>query len=668
AKDGTKIPVEINARVCVLGDGTYIVASSRDVTERREAKEALKENETRLSLALDATSTGLWDWHVQTGELVVNEKWAELAGYTLKELEPVSIRTWMNLCHPEDLETSNGKLENYFAGRTDCYECEARIRHKNGSWRWIRDRGKVVEWDDSGKPLRMTGTHTDITRRKNYEEKLKNYAGQLNERNKELNCLYGISRLVEEPGNSLDDILQETINILASSLQYPEAACGRIKLGEKEFATGNFRETRWRLAENITAGGRPAGVIEVFYVEKKPASDHGPFLTEEKSLLHAVAERLGHIIERMRADEQLRRSEQKFRDIFNSTGDAVFIHDTEGNFLEVNYAASSKLGYTREELLRMTPVDIDTPYYAEAAPRRIRELKQKDSLVFESAHRTKNGEVIPVEINSRRIEYEGKPRILSIARDITERIEKQALEDRLKEAQRIESIGRLAGGVAHDLNNLLTPVLGYAELLIQDMGNDHPNAEPLNEILKAGKKARDLVAQLLAYGRRQMLEFERLDLNTLLKALNNLIRKTVRENIDVKMNLAPSLPEVKGDSRQLEQVIINLVINARDAMPEGGSLIIETSYAEFTDHHPAETEGPASGGYVMLSVKDTGHGMDSETLEKAFEPFFTTRDMDKGSGLGLSTSFGIIKQHGGHIRASSKPGQGSTLKIYLPVV
>ncbi|MFO7930363.1 MAG: ATP-binding protein, partial [Desulfosalsimonas sp.] len=323
---------------------------------------------------------------------------------------------------------------------------------------------------------------------------------------------------------------------------------------------------------------------------------------------------------------------------------------------------------SREELLRMTPMYLDTQEYRELAPERIQIIAQDGINVFESAHRRKDGTVIPVEINSRKIEYVDKPRILSIARDITERKEKEILEARLQETQRIEAIGRLAGGVAHDLNNMLTPVLGYAELLTAQASPGDPDIESLNEILTAGRRARDLVGQLLAFGRKQMLEFEPVNLNLLVQKLNNLIRKTIREDIRININTARSLPDIKGDSSQLERVVMNLVLNAQDAMPRGGELTVETALVllEPDEDLPEEYNTMPCGSYVMLEVSDTGHGMDRETMKQVFEPFFTTKEMDKGSGLGLATSYGIIKQHGGEIRVSSKEGTGTTFKIYLP--
>ncbi|MFW6297912.1 MAG: PAS domain S-box protein [Desulfosalsimonas sp.] len=270
------------------------------------------------------------------------------------------------------------------------------------------------------------GIIRDISERKQAEEFLNEQSQVLNERNKELRCLYGISRLVEAQGNSLDDILQGAVNLLPSSWQYPEAACARIKFEDRVYVTGNFRETSWRQAQDIISQKEVAGCVEVFYLEEKPPAYEGPFIKEERELIDAVAERLGHITERVRAQTRLQQSEQKFREIFHGSNDATFIHDLSGRFLEVNQVACSRLGYSREELLLMTPMDLDVGEYAEIEPQRIQDINKHGSLVFESVHRCKDGSTIAVEINSRKIDYEGKSCILSIARDISER--KQAEE------------------------------------------------------------------------------------------------------------------------------------------------------------------------------------------------------------------------------------------------
>ncbi len=260
---------------------------------------------------------------------------------------------------------------------------------------------------------------------------------------------------------------------------------------------------------------------------------------------------------------------------------------------------------------------------------------------------------------------------VAVKRDITEHLRsaerKAELEQQFQQAQKLESVGRLAGGVAHDLNNLLSPILGFGEMLMDDFDKNDQRKESVKAIVDAGNRARDLVRQLLAFSRKQIIETKPIDLSEVLVRFENLLRRTIREDIDLKIIPTPSLPSVKGDIGKLEQVIMNLAVNAQDAMPNGGLLCIETFETRLDEAYAALHEGVTPGDYVLLSVSDTGSGMDAETLKHIFEPFFTTKAKDKGTGLGLATVYGIIKQHGGHIRAYSEPGTGTTFKIYLPV-
>ncbi|MFW6374526.1 MAG: ATP-binding protein, partial [Thermodesulfobacteriota bacterium] len=245
--------------------------------------------------------------------------------------------------------------------------------------------------------------------------------------------------------------------------------------------------------------------------------------------------------------------------------------------------------------------------------------------------------------------------------------EKARLEAQVRQIRKLDSIGRLAGGVAHDLNNLLSPILGYGEMLLEDSADADPHREPVEEIVSAGRRARDLVRQLLAFSRKQTLEVKSLDLNQILKDFESLLRRTIREDVAIRMIPGPNLPPVRGDIGQLEQVIMNLAVNARDAMPDGGELTIETQAVDLDDAYAKRHPGVVPGAYVMLGVSDTGCGMDADTREKVFEPFFTTKQKDKGTGLGLATVYGIVKQHRGNIWVYSEPRMGATFKVYLPV-
>jgi signal transduction histidine kinase/ActR/RegA family two-component response regulator len=282
----------------------------------------------------------------------------------------------------------------------------------------------------------------------------------------------------------------------------------------------------------------------------------------------------------------------------------------------------------------------------------------------------KNGELLVGLMSARTLSINDENIILSVTRDITEK--KQAeeatekLQKQLIQAQKLEAIGSLAGGIAHDLNNLLSPILGYSELLLFDTATNDPFKEKLEHIIKAGKGARDLVRQLLAFSRKQTLEYNLMDVNETLAGFEKFLRRTIREDIEIDIVPSPHVRPIMADIGQIEQVIMNLAVNASDAMPDGGKLTIETAPVELDENYTKARSGVKSGEYVMLAFSDTGCGMDEEVRLQIFEPFFTTKG-NRGTGLGLATVYGIVKQHRGNIWVYSEPGKGTTFKVYLPV-
>jgi len=355
-------------------------------------------------------------------------------------------------------------------------------------------------------------------------------------------------------------------------------------------------------------------------------------------------------------------------------GEMVEITDTEGTIQYVNPAFERTTGYTRDEVLGKNPRILKSGAQDEAFYKEMYQTitrgetwkgrfvnKRKDGTLY-----TEDATLSPVLNASKQVVS-----YVAVKRDMTEHLlsvkAKAELEQQFHQAQKLESVGRLAGGVAHDLNNLLSPILGFGELLLEDFGENDERKGSVKEIVDAGKRARNLVRQLLAFSRKQILEAKPIDLNRVLTQFEKLLRRTIREDIDLKIIPARSLPLIKADIGQLEQVIMNLAVNAQDAMPNGGSLNFETVVTELDEAYAALHEGVKPGPYVLLSVNDTGTGMDQETCKKIFEPFFTTKEKDKGTGLGLATVYGIVKQHGGNLRVYSEPGHGTTFKIYLPV-
>ncbi|MCF8036716.1 MAG: PAS domain S-box protein [Desulfobacteraceae bacterium] len=667
-KDGSLVSMEINAMMHRdnLGQPVLFTGVSRDITERKRAEEALRRSENYYRAIFETSGTAMFIIEADTTIPLVNSNFEKLSGYLKQEVE--GKKSWTEFIHPDDVEWMK---ENHCLRRQNPdaaprqYEFRFITRHEE-------ERNLLLAVDMIPGTSRSIASCIDITEQKQAEEALKEQSRTLNERNKELSCLYGISRLVESKGNSLDDILQGTVDLLPDSWQYPEAACARIKFEDRVYVTGNFRETSWRQAQDIISEKEVFGCVEIFYLEEKPPAHEGPFMKEERELIDAVAERLGNIIGHVRAQARLRRSEQKFRDIFNGSNDAVFIHGISGQFLEVNQLACSRLGYSREELLLMTTMDIDDDEYAGSGPQRIQDIDQKGSLVFESVHRCKDGSTIPVEISSRKIHYEGTNCILSIARDITERKkakqEKEKLQSQLRQSQKMEAIGTLAGGVAHDFNNILSSVLGYTELSMEEVEKDSLVHQNLSQVLTAGNRAKDLVKQILRLSRREEQEFVPTPIVPLVKEALKMLRSTFPATIDIQENILTEQAIVHADPTQLHQAIINIATNARDAMSDGSG-VLEVCLEPVSFDQTIRKKSPdiMPGDYICIAISDTGCGISDQYLNKIFEPYFTTKEKGTGTGLGLSMVHGIVKSHKGHISAHSEPGKGTAFYIYLPL-
>jgi PAS domain S-box-containing protein len=366
---------------------------------------------------------------------------------------------------------------------------------------------------------------------------------------------------------------------------------------------------------------------------------------------------------RWRAEEALRLSEQRYRHFVENAHDIIYSHDLSGNYTSINRAGEQVTGYTREEFLKLNLTDTVAPEYLNTVNEMLRrKLTGEDVPPFEMDLVAKDGRRIAVEANTELLFQDGEILgIQGIARNVTER---KRLEDQLRQSQKMEAIGQLAGGVAHDFNNLLTAINGYSSLALRRVDDNDLIKSYLEEVIKAGNRAANLTRQLLAFGRKQMLQPVPINLNDIVVDMNKMLRRLIGEDIQLSAQLEPALYTIKADPGQVEQVLVNLVVNARDAMPKGGQLNIETSNVEYTTKESVISEG----SYVALSVTDTGTGMNAETQARVFEPFFTTKEKGKGTGLGLSTVYGIVKQSGGDIRLISSLDQGTTFNVYFPAL
>ena len=381
-----------------------------------------------------------------------------------------------------------------------------------------------------------------------------------------------------------------------------------------------------------------------------------PFRQEGRLFIVALAR---DITKRKQAEEAL----TLFRSLIDHTQDAIEVVDPEsGRFLDVNEQACISHGYTREEYLSLTAEDID-PQAAVQSWAVIREkIKESGTLILESQHQRKDGSVFPVEVSIAHIHLH-RDYFIAVVRDITKR---KQLEEQFLQAQKVDAIGQLAGGISHDFNNFLTVINGYSDLVYNNMEQNDPNRELLADIIECGKRASTLTRQLLAFSRRHMLQPQTININTVLSEVQKLLQRLISENIEMIFVPSFDLSLVKVDPGQFEQAIINLSVNAQDAMPRGGQLTLKTSHVVLTAEDIEYNSQLKPGKHVLITLSDTGQGMDHETQARIFEPFFTTKALGKGTGLGLAMVYGFVEQSQGCIKVESQLDQGTTFKIYLP--
>jgi PAS domain S-box-containing protein len=375
------------------------------------------------------------------------------------------------------------------------------------------------------------------------------------------------------------------------------------------------------------------------------------------------------ITERIRAEEELRKSEARYRQILETIADGYHEVDLAGNVTFANDSLCDIIGYPREELIGMSFRRLMDPGEAERVLAAYNEVfrtgEPKPIFAFHVTRKDGMGKDISVSVTLIRDSLGEPTGFRGILRDITEQ---KLLEEQLRQAVKMEAIGRMAGGIAHDFNNLLTAIMGYSKLLISESPPDWPHLDKLRQIRRASKRAAELTSQLLAYSRKQMLDVRVLNVNSLIRDTERMLQRIIGEDIELVTVLDGDLANISADPSQMEQIVMNMAVNARDAMPQGGRLTIETRNTFLDDAYASAHAEVTPGPHVMLAVSDTGHGMVSETCAKVFDPFFTTKAKGAGTGLGLSTVYGIVKQHGGHVTVYSEPDKGTVFKVYFPCV
>jgi two-component system, cell cycle sensor histidine kinase and response regulator CckA len=662
--DGSTFPAEVSSALFFGQDGAPRTTTTvRDMTDRRRAEEALRRSEARFRGVFEQAALGLVLVDNNAHILEINRRLLDLLGYTLPELHELG---WAAITHPDDLPRELELIERLRTGMLDTCVVEKRYIRGNRSVLWAllnvsRLRGA------GGEDYYLCAVE-DISAMKNAEQALRESEERFRQLAENVRDVFWIAG--ETPGRAtyispaFRDIWQRD----------PQ---GLVR-GEYDMLDTIHPDDRTRVLPALSGdlGGewtveyrilRPDG--DVRWIRDRSFEIPG----ETRSSRPRMAGVAQDITDMKRAEEELRRSEAHFRALIDNATEIISIVEADGRFRYLNPAVRNVLGYLPEQLLGESLLQMIHPDDLGAAVRAMATIAAGDGETADFHLRIRH-----VDGGWRHIEGTGRnllrhPAIRGIvthARDVTERkLAEDALrasEEALRQAQKMEAVGRLAGGIAHDFNNVLTAISGHAALLLEELSEGHPLRADADEIRAGADRAAGLTRQLLAFSRRQVLQPRLLDIRDVLGSMERLLRRLLGEDLNLQIRLPRQLGQVRADSSQIEQVVLNLAVNARDAMPDGGRLRIAVEDVHIGSDEVHNHHNVPSGDWVVLRVHDSGAGIPPEIQEKIFEPFFTTKELGKGTGLGLSTVYGILRQTGGYIGVDSREGDGTEFVVYLP--
>jgi PAS domain S-box-containing protein len=634
----------------------------------KRAEEALRESEERFRDIVETTNDAIISAD-SSGTIIFWNKAAEnIFGYSSEEVvgKPVTtiIPETVQSPHLETFQRTVATGKSDFTGQT----MESRCKRKDGSEFPLEI--SISLWK-AGDNTFFTALVRDITERKQAEETLRESEerfrsvvqtakeGILNI-DHEGNIIFWNKAAEEMFGYSFDEIIGKPVTFLM-----PPRLTENYESRMDEVVSMEQAEILRRKAEVV--GLRKDGTE--FPVEHSLScweTKNGIFYT---AILHDITEH-------KQAEEALRESEERFRSIMENANDAIFFADSESIIRFWNRKAYDTYGYTADEVIGKPPMILVPQKYREVHQKWMEKYLSSDEAaisgkIVEGMGERKDGTEFFAETSTAILKQGDKRYLVAVVRDITERKkaeeEKARLEAQLRESHKMEAVGLLAGGIAHDFNNILTAIIGYASLLQMKMKEDDPLRLYLEQILTSSQRAASLTQSLLAFGRKQIINPKPVKANDIITKTKKLLVRLIGEDIDLKTTLTNEDTTVIADSGQIEQALMNFATNSRDAMPQGGHFMIETQRAVIDDTYVKTYGYGKPGEYMLISVSDSGTGMDEKTREKVFEPFFTTKEVGKGTGLGLSMVYGIVKQHNGYINCYSEPGKGTTFKLYLPM-
>jgi two-component system, cell cycle sensor histidine kinase and response regulator CckA len=645
--DGSEFPSELTVTHTVVHGVATFVVHVRDITARKRAEEAL----VWLAAIVESSQDAIIGTDLDGCIISWNRGAEVICGYTAGEVVGKHASV---LVPPEQAASLSQRLEEIKSGR-QIKGLETVMIAKNGGRIIVSLTISPVQ-DSAGTLIGVSALARDITGDKVVQESLR--------KANETSIYSSPVPIVAADVNSRVTVWNQAA---AAAFGWSEhEVLGKLLPIIPVEETARAREMHKRLLSGEILTG----------VEVRRQKRDGSLLTislsatplwDEHRKVKGIIGFLTDITDRKRSEEALRRAEEKYRSIFENAVEGIYQATADGQYVSANPALARMLGFDSPEELMATRDDISHQEYVNPELRVdfIRSIEELEVVRhFEYQAHRRDGKLIWLSASAHAVRgKDGKLRYFEgTVQDVTERRE---LEQQLRQMQKIEAIGRLAGGVAHDFNNILMAISSYAELLGRKVADD-ATRRYVSEIVKATNRGSSLTQGLLTFGRKQVLSPRIFDLNSLVRQQLEMLKRLIPENVELKFIPCDAISSVKADPTQMEQVVMNLVINARDAMPDGGAVVIATETTALDLGDGGDQSAPGSRNYVLLSVRDSGCGMSAETKSHMFEPFFTTKEQGKGTGLGLATVFGIVKQSMGHIVVESQPGQGSTFKIYLP--
>ncbi|MDA8121064.1 MAG: PAS domain S-box protein [Deltaproteobacteria bacterium] len=647
---GLSLRVTIDPLFDGKGKVTGAIHYVSDLTSSRQAERELSDR--LLSLMNNIPGVvyrGLRDWSI----VFIGADVERMTGSTPEEFLAGKAK-WRDLIHPDDLERVKNAFREAVRSGRKVLQVEYRGVHRDGTVRWISDTRQLF-FDDDGTFAYVDGLLLDITAQRKAEEELRTTHDKLQ----------GLVESSPLPIMALATDGTVTLWNPAAELVFGwtrQEVLGKFNPIVPEEKRDEFRLLRERV---LKLGGFSGVEINRRKKDGSPiriSLSTAPLRNSEGDITGIMAV-MDDITARKQAEETVV-LERDFSDaVLDSLPGIFYLFDQAGKFLRWNGNFERVTGYSSEEIGRMHPLDLFAEPDKGLVQERIMEVFEKGASSVEAELVTKTGEKKVKYFTGQLFHGKGGPCLIGTGINVTER---RKLEIQLQQSQKMEAIGRLAGGVAHDFNNLLTVIRGYSDLLLLQFEGTSVMRKQVEEIQKAGERATSLTRQLLAFSRKQVLQPKTIDLNEIVANTEKMLRRLIGEDVDLVTALKPELGLVLVDPGQVEQVLMNIVVNARDAMPKGGKVTIETSNVFLGEGYSKEHGIVKPGPFVMLAISDTGSGMDGDTKTHLFEPFFTTKEKGKGTGLGLSTVYGIVKQSGGYIWVYSEVGQGTTFKVYFP--